>query len=89
MFRRRPNKAIPARGAVSVKPVWHAYIAIRPAFIDILCECLVLEKVRMQTQTLGFAKMNPGQIKEARVSGIITLGNGVGLDRTMANRAES
>ncbi len=41
-------------------------------------ECPVLEKVRMQT--LGFAKMDPEQIKDARLSGIVALGKGTGLD---------
>ncbi len=35
----------------------------------------VLEKVRMQT--LSIARMDPGQIKEARVSGIMALGRGL------------
>ncbi len=43
----------------------------------ILCECPVLEKVRMQT--LGFARMDPEQIKETRLSGIVALGKGAGL----------
>ncbi len=37
-----------------------------------LCECPVLEKVRMQT--LSFARMDREQIKEARLSGITALG---------------
>ncbi len=45
--------------------------------VHILCECLVLEKVRMQI--LGFTRMDPEQIKEARLSGIIALGKRVGL----------
>ncbi len=43
---------------------------------NILCECLVLEKVRMQT--LGFARMDPNQIKDARLSSIAALGKGTG-----------
>ncbi len=39
--------------------------------VHILCECPVLEKVRM---TLGFARMDPEQIKEAWLSGIVALG---------------
>ncbi len=39
-------------------------------------ECPVLEKVRMQT--LGFVRMDPEQIKEARLSGIVALGKGAG-----------
>ncbi len=45
--------------------------------VNILCECPVLEKVRMQA--LGFARMDPDQIKEARLSGIVALGKGAGL----------
>ncbi len=44
--------------------------------IHILYECPLLKKVRMQT--LGFARIDPEQIKEARLSGTITLG-GTGL----------
>ncbi len=40
--------------------------------VHILCECPVLEKVRMQT--LGCTRMDPEQIKEARLSGIMALG---------------
>ncbi len=43
--------------------------------VHILCESPVLEKVRMQT--LSFARMDPEQIKEARLSGIVTLGKGL------------
>ncbi len=43
----------------------------------ILCECLALEKIRMQT--LGFARMDPDQIKEVRLSSIVAFGNGAGL----------
>ncbi len=39
--------------------------------VHIPCECPVLENVRMQT--LGFAKMDPEQIKETRLSGIVAL----------------
>ncbi len=42
--------------------------------VHILCKCPVLEKVRMQT--LGFDTMNPEQIKEAKLSGIVALGKG-------------
>ncbi len=45
--------------------------------VHILGECVVLEKVRMQT--LGFARMDPEQIKEARLSGIVALSKGAGL----------
>ncbi len=47
------------------------------ASVHILCECPVLEKVRMQT--LGFARMNPEEIKEGRLSGIVALGEGAGF----------
>ncbi len=40
--------------------------------VHILCECPVLENVRMQT--LGFTTMDPEQIKETRLSGIMALG---------------
>ncbi len=43
----------------------------------ILCECLVLEKIKMQT--LGFARVDPDQIKEARRSSIVALGKRTGL----------
>ncbi len=43
----------------------------------IVCECPVLETVRMQT--LGFARMDLEQVKEARLSGIVALGKGAGL----------
>ncbi len=36
----------------------------------ILCECLVLKKIRMHC-TLGFARMDPNRIKEARLSSIV------------------
>ncbi len=45
--------------------------------VHILCECPVLEKVRMQT--LGFARMDPKQIKEAWLSVIVPLGKGAGF----------
>ncbi len=45
--------------------------------VHILCKCPVLEKVRMQTT--GFARMDPEQIKEARLSGIVAFGKGAGL----------
>ncbi len=49
----------------------------KETLVHILCECPVLEKVRMQT--LGFAMTDPEQIKEARPNGIVTLGKGAGL----------
>ncbi len=45
--------------------------------VHVLCECPVLEKVRMQT--LGFARMDPEEVKEARLSGIVAPGKGTGL----------
>ncbi len=42
--------------------------------VHILCECPVLEKVKMQT--LGCTRMHPEQIKEARLSGIMALVRG-------------
>ncbi len=44
--------------------------------VHILCECPVLEKVKMQT--VSFARKDPKQMKEARVSGIVALGKGAG-----------
>ncbi len=46
--------------------------AEKETLVHILCECLLLEKVRMQT--LGFARMDPEQIKEASLSCIVALG---------------
>ncbi len=45
--------------------------------VHILCECPTLEKTRMQT--LCFAKIDPEQIYEARLSSIVALGKGAGL----------
>ncbi len=45
--------------------------------VHILCECLVLEKIRIQT--LGCTRMYPEQIKEARLSGVMALGKRAGL----------
>ncbi len=45
--------------------------------VHILCECPVLEKVRMQI--FDFARMDLEQIKDARPSGIVALGKGAGL----------
>ncbi len=39
--------------------------------VHILCECLAMEKLRMQTY--GFARMDLEQTKEARLSGIVAL----------------
>ncbi len=44
---------------------------------EFLCECLVLENIRMQT--LAFVRMDPDQIKEARLSSIVPFGKGTGL----------
>ncbi len=44
----------------------------KEALEHILCECLVLEKIRKQT--LGFARTDPDQIKEARLSSIVAFG---------------
>ncbi len=43
----------------------------------ILCECLVLEKIRMHT--LDLAGMDPDLIKEARLISIVVFGKGAGL----------
>ncbi len=43
----------------------------------ILCECLGLEKIKMQT--LCFARMDPDQIKKARLNSIVAFGKGAGL----------
>ncbi len=45
--------------------------------VHILYECPVLKKIRMQI--LGFARMDPEEIKEAKLSSIMTLGKGTGL----------
>ncbi len=45
--------------------------------VHILCECTVLEKIRMQT--LGFARMNQKQKKEAGLSGPVAISKKVGL----------
>ncbi len=58
-------------------PSYRRCSAEKETSIHILRECLVLEKVRMQT--LGFARMDREQIKEARLSGIVALGKGAGL----------
>ncbi len=51
--------------------------AEKETLVHILCECPKLEKIRMQT--LGFVRMDPDQIKEARLSNIVPLGKGSGL----------
>ncbi len=43
----------------------------------ILCECLVLEKISMQT--LGFTRMDPDKIKVAILSSIVAFNKGAGL----------
>ncbi len=45
--------------------------------VHILCDRPVLERVKMQT--LGFVRMDPEQIKEARLSGIVAVGKGARL----------
>ncbi len=45
--------------------------------VHILCKCSALEKIRMQM--LGFVRMDLGQIKEERLSGIVALGKRAGL----------
>ncbi len=49
--------------------------AEKETLVHILCECSVLEKVRMHI--LGFARMDPEQIREARLSGIVALVKGL------------
>ncbi len=46
----------------------------------ILCECraLALEKIRIET--IGFARMDPDQVKEARLSCIVALVKGWTVD---------
>ncbi len=46
----------------------------KETLVHVLCECPMLEKVRMQT--LSFARMDPEQIKEASLSGIMALVRG-------------
>ncbi len=43
----------------------------------ILCECLVLEKIKMHT--LSYARMDADQIKEMRLNSIVACGKGTGL----------
>ncbi len=54
--------------------------------VHILCECPVLEKVWMQT--LGFTWMDPEQIKEGRLRGIMVLGKRAGLLNSPMNLKE-
>ncbi len=58
-------------------PSCRRYGAEKETLVHILCECPVLEKVRVQT--FGFARMDSEQIKETRLSGIVALGK-EGLD---------
>ncbi len=58
-------------------PLCRRCSAEKETSVHILCKCAMLEKVRMQT--LGFARMDPEQIKEARLSGIAALGKEAGL----------
>ncbi len=53
---------------------------------NILCECLALKKIRMQT--LSFARMDPNEIKEARLSSIVAPGKGTGLLNSSINLNE-
>ncbi len=58
----------------------HSYrrcVAEKETSVRILCEGPALEKIRIQT--LGFAKIDSEQIKEARLSRIVVLGKGAGL----------
>ncbi len=52
-------------------------IDIKKTLVHILCGCSALEKLRMQT--LGFVDMDPEQTKEVKLSGIVALGEGIGL----------
>ncbi len=45
--------------------------------VYILCECPALE--RMRRKILGRARMEPEQIKEVRMSGIVALSEGAGM----------
>ncbi len=45
--------------------------------VPILYECPALEKIKMQT--LYFARMDPDEIKETKLSSIVILGDGTGL----------
>ncbi len=51
--------------------------AVKETSKYIICECLVLEKIMMPTS--DFARMDPDQIKEARLSSIVVLNKGAGL----------
>ncbi len=56
-------------------PSCRRFGAEKETLVNILRECLVLGKVR--TQTLGVARMDPEQIKEARLSGIVAVSKGL------------
>ncbi len=58
-------------------PSCRRYGAEKETMVPILYECPALKKLRMQT--LDFARMDLEQIKEARLSGIVTFGKGAGL----------
>ncbi len=51
--------------------------ADKETLVHILCECSALKKIRIQT--FGFARMDPDQILEARLSSIIALIKRAGL----------
>ncbi len=44
-------------------------------YTSYVCECPVLKKIRIQT---GFTRMDPDQVKEARLSNVMALGKGGG-----------
>ncbi len=66
-------------------PLWRCG-AEKEMLVYILSEYSVLEKIRMQT--LGFARMDQEQIKEAGLSGIVVLGKKAGLLNSHMNLNE-
>ncbi len=58
-------------------PSCRRYGAEKETSEHILCECLMLEKIRIQT--LGLARMDPNQIKEARLKSIVVFSKGAEL----------
>ncbi len=57
-------------------PSCRRYGAEKETSVHILCECPALEKIRKQN--LGLVRMDPEQMKEARLSDIVAVGKGAG-----------
>ncbi len=56
-------------------PSCRRYVTEKETSAHVLGECRELERIRIQT--LGFARMDPGQEKEARLSSVVTCGKGL------------